>query len=72
MEMEEKPYSAQLAEKLYERLPAFIAREEVLKLAQQEKYRPLSYFASLRPEAITVLDFIKLDFPCMLLNRVVK
>lgn len=72
MEKKERPYSAQSAEELYERLPTFVAREEVLKLAQQEKYRPLSYFASLRPEAITVLDFIKLDFPCMLLNRILK
>lgn len=53
-------YSAQLVGKLYERSPTFIAREEVLKLAQQEKHGPLSYFTISRP----VLYFIRQNFPC--------
>lgn len=69
--MKEKLYSAQPVLKLYERPPSFIARE-VLKLAQQEKYRPLSYFTSIRPEANAVLDFGKLNFPSMLLYIVEK
>ena len=72
MEVKGKLYSAQPVEKLYERSPAFIVGEEVLKLAPQQKYRPLSYFTSIRPEANTVLDSIKLNFPCMLLYIVVK
>lgn len=65
--MKGKIYSAQPVQNHYGISPAFVAGEDVLKLAQQEKYRAL-----IRPGTNTVLNFIRLNFPFMLLYIVVK